>query len=237
MRTHRPVLAFLAVGALVLAACGGSDEDSSADTAAVETTTTELDSALATNPAAATTTTAASPPATDSPVTQPPEIDPPATEAAPDVDRACLVGEWVVTEEEMNGFYDGLESTVDAPLTISVEGSAPITFSADGTYLWDPEFVLTVDVAGAGGTGATTGDITGDWSASDGVVTTTSDVNALEVSITVNGATINGSDLANGFLNSSPINGVTYSCDGPAPILDFKTADPDVTVPVTLTPV
>jgi hypothetical protein len=45
-----------------------------------------------------------------------------------------------------------------------------------------------------------------------------------------------GDDLANGLLNSTPINGVTYSCDGPAPVLDFKTADPSVTVPVTLTP-
>ena len=54
----------------------------------------------------------------------------------------------------------------------------------------------------------------------------------MEVSVTVAGVTFSGSDLANGLLNSSPVSGVTYSCDGP--VLDFQTADPGVTVPVTL---
>ena len=80
------------------------------------------------------------------------------------------------------------------------------------------------------------GTITGNWTAVDGVVTTSSDVNALTVSISVNGVTFDGDDLANGLLNSSPVNGVTYSCDGPTPVLDFQTADAAVTVPVTLTP-
>ena len=78
--------------------------------------------------------------------------------------------------------------------------------------------------------------ITGNWTAVDGVVTTASDVNALTASITVGGTTFDGADLANGLLNSSPINGVTYSCDGPTPVLDFQTGDPLVTVPVTLRP-
>jgi hypothetical protein len=158
------------------------------------------------------------------------------TAAGADTDGSCLVGEWVVTEEEMNKFYDAIEATVDAPLTLEVEGSAPLTLGADGTYRWDPGFTLVVEVAGTVGTGEASGDITGNWSASKGVLTTASDVNALEVSITVGGVTIEGDDIANGFLNSSPINGVTYSCDGPAPVLDFKTGDPDVTVPITLTP-
>jgi hypothetical protein len=80
------------------------------------------------------------------------------------------------------------------------------------------------------------GTITGDWTAVDGVVTTGSDVNALTVSVEVNGATFDRDQLANGFLNSSPVNGVTYSCDGPSPVLDFLTSDPMVTVPVTLAP-
>jgi hypothetical protein len=237
MRTRLSIFGLAVVGALVLAACGGSDGDSSSDTAAsvVETTTTTVEPAPTTvEPAPTTnapTTTAAAPASTDPPVTEPP-----VTAAAADTDGSCLVGEWVVTEDEMNKFYDAIEATVDAPLTLDVEGSAPLTLSADGTYRWDPEFTLVVEVAGTAGTGEASGDITGDWSASEGVLTTASDVNALEVSITVGGVTIGGDDLANGFLNSSPINGVTYSCDGPAPVLDFKTADPDVTVPITLTP-
>ncbi len=239
MRIRHSVLGLVTVGALVLAACGGGDGDgdSSTDTAAsvAETTSTTVELPSATD---SPTTTAAAAVVTDPPVTEPPQTDPPSTEPAPaaDVDGACLVGEWVVTEDEMNKFYDGLESTVDAPLSISVEGGAPLSLGADGTYRWDPEFIFTVEVAGTTGTGLTTGDITGNWSAADGVVTTESDVNALEVSITVGGVTIDGGDMANGFLNSSPVNGVTYSCDGMYPVLDFMTGDPDVTVPVSLFP-
>ena len=134
----------------------------------------------------------------------------------------------------MGAFYDGLMGTVEAPLTIDTVGSAPLSFRADGTYEWAPAFELTVEAAGQVGTGVVSGSITGNWSAVDGVVATTSDVNGVEVSVTVAGVTFSGSDLANGLLNSSPVSGVTYSCEGP--VLDFRTADPGVTVPVTLAP-
>ena len=136
----------------------------------------------------------------------------------------------------MDAYYSGLMSTLEAPLTMDTVGSAPLSFGADGTYEWAPAFALTVEVAGATGTGDVSGTIIGKWSAVEGVVTTFSDLNALVVSITVNGVSFAGPDLANGFLNSLPINGVTYSCDGPTPVIDFQTADPTVTVPVTLTP-
>lgn len=237
MRSRLSLLSITAVGALALAACGGSDGDSSADTvdSTAETTTTVEPTPATDAPATTAAPTTDAPATTTAPAAEPPTTEP-APSAEPDVDGSCLVGEWVVSEEEMNKFYDGIEETVDAPLTLSVEGSAPLTFNADGTYRWDPDFILTVEVAGTGGTGEASGDITGNWSASEGVLTTESDINALEVSITVAGVTIDGADLANGFLNSSPINGVTYSCEGPMPVLDFLTGDPDVTVPVSLMP-
>ncbi len=222
----------LAVAGL-LVGCGGGDDDAAT-----------IDSTTLVDAASDTTTAMTEPPATDAPrVTDPPATDPPATDPPPPPgteaevdDGACLIGDWVVTEVEMNGYYDGLMSTLDAPLTIDVEGSAPLSFAADGTYGWAPDFALTVEVAGQRGSGVTGGAITGNWTAADGVVTTASDVNALTVSITIGGVTVDGADLANGLLNSSPINGVTYSCDGPTPVLDFQTGDPTVTVPVTLKP-
>jgi hypothetical protein len=185
-----------------------------------------------------TTTEATEPPAATEPPTDSAVEDSDApTSTAPEPDAGeCLVGDWVVTEEQMDGFYSGLMSTLEAPLTIDTAGSAPLSFAADGTYQWAPGFTLAVEVAGASGTGEVGGTITGNWTATEGVVTTSSDLNALVVSITVNGVVFDGADLANGLLNSTPINGVTYSCEGPTPVLDFKTADPSVTVPVTLTP-
>lgn len=238
MRPSPGVLASLAavLAVAALAGCGGSDDDAtiSADTE-VETSTTVIAASSATAAPSPTTEppTATDPPATDAPATTDPP--PPPTEAPVD-DGACLVGDWVVTEAQMNAFYAGLMSTLEAPLTIDTVGFAALSFAADGTYGWAPEFTLSVEVAGQAGTGVAGGSITGQWTAVDGVVTTASEVNALEVTVEVNGISFDGNDLANGLLNSSPVNGVTYSCDGPTPVLDFITSDPAVTVPVTLTP-
>ena len=221
----------MAVAAL-LASCGGSDDDA-AVTSSTEASSDTTDDTLTGGTTAAT----EAPLDTEPPATEPPvETDPPTTEAPSPDDGACLVGDWVVTEDQMNAYYTGLMGTLEAPLTIGTTGSAPLSFAADGTYEWAPSFALTVEVAGASGTGDVGGTITGNWTVEEGVVTTSSDLNALVVAITVNGVAFDGADLANGLLNSSPVNGVTYSCDGPSPVLDFQTADPAVTVPVTLTP-
>ena len=212
--------------------CGGSDGDSGAAASSTTHATVVADS----------TSESTTPESTEAPVTTSRVADPPATTQAPTTtapgpdDGDCLVGDWVVTQDEMNGYYDSLMSTMDAPLTIDVVGSAPLSFAADGTYGWAPDFALAVEIMGQRGTGDTGGTINGNWTADDGVVTTASDVNALTVSISVGGVTMAGDDFANGLLNSSPINGVTYSCDGPTPVLDFMTGDDAVTVPVTLTP-
>lgn len=218
----------------LVAACGGDDVTTSVSSASTDASTAATTST--TTPLTAASVTAV--PATDPPATAPPATDPsptvPPTTEAPIDEGACLIGDWVVTEQQMDSFYAGLMSTLEAPLTIDTTGSAPLSFNADGTYAWAPDFALTVEVSGASGAGVVGGTITGDWTAVDGVVTTSADVNALVVSISVNGVEFDGADLANGLLNSSPVNGVTYSCDGP--VLDFQTADPAVTVPVTLTP-
>jgi hypothetical protein len=220
----------LALAGLLLG-CGGGDDDAAAtvpSVAAAETTDAVV---------AETATTAAEPSATDAPVeTDPPDTDPPVTDAVAADAGECLIGDWVVTEEQMDAYYAGLMGTMEAPLSLDTVGSAPLSFAADGTYAWAPAFALMVEVAGQSGTGDVGGTITGNWTAVDGIVTTSSDVEAMAVSIVVNGVTFEGDDLANGLLNTSPVNGVTYSCDGPTPVLDFQTADPDVTVPVTLAP-
>jgi hypothetical protein len=244
---RRVGLSCVVAAAGLLSACAGDSDGEPDDAAGVASTigTATAEPAPSAGEPSDTDAPGTESPATESPATESPSTEPPATEPAatepaatepPVDDGRCLVGDWVVTEAEMDAYYAGLMTTVEAPLTIDTTGSAPLSFAADGTYAWAPTFALTVDVAGQVGSGEVGGTITGNWTAADGVVTTSSDVNALAVSITVNGVTFAGDDLANGLLNSSPVNGVTYSCDGPSPVLDFKTAEPDVTVPVTLTP-
>jgi hypothetical protein len=233
---HRSQSAFVGfvVAAGLLIGCGGDGDSDEAGS--VPETVASTVSPVETADTTETTTEATEPRVTTEGALAAGDSDAPSTDAPATDAGECLVGDWVVTEEQMDAFYAGLMGTLEAPLTIDTVGSAPLSFAADGTYEWAPGFTLTVEVAGASGTGEVGGTITGNWTATDGVVTTSSDLNALVVSITVNGVVFDGADLANGLLNSTPINGVTYSCDGPAPVLDFKTADPSVTVPVTLTP-
>ena len=243
MRPSRSAVVGIVVVASLLAGCGsegdgaGSVPETVASTVSSAVSSTETTETTETTEETETTTAVTE----SSAATEPPadgavgDSDAP-TSTAPEPDAGeCLVGDWVVTEEQMDAYYSGLMSTLEAPLTLDTTGSAPLSFAADGTYEWAPGFTLTVEVAGASGTGEVAGTITGNWTATEGVVTTSSDINALVVSITVNGVVFDGDDLANGLLNSTPINGVTYSCDGPSPVLDFTTADPAVTVPVTLT--
>ncbi len=240
--TRRALTGIVAIAAL-LAGCGGTDDDAADEVPAAvttETTTpTETTTATETTTVAETTSVAAQATSatTEAPTTAAPvDTDLPTTEAPEPDTGECLVGDWVITEGQMDAYYAGVMSTLEAPLTIESAGSALLSFAADGTYEWAPEFALTVEVAGVTGTGEVVGAVTGNWTAVEGVVTTFSDLNAVVVSISVNGVVFEGPDLANGFLNSTPISGVTYSCDGSTPVLDFQTADPAVTVPVTLTP-
>ncbi len=236
--SHSAVVGIVATSGL-LVACGGDSDGTASVPEIVSSTTSPVGTPEARETTTGETTTAVSetPASTESSTDSTVGDSGSPTPTVPDPEAGeCLVGDWVVTAEQMDAYYSGLMSTMEAPLTIDTVGSAPLSFAADGTYEWAPDFTLAVEVAGANGTGEVGGTITGDWTAAEGVVTTSSDVNALIVSITVNGVVFDGADVANGLLNSTPINGVTYSCDGPTPVLDFTTADPSVTVPVTLTP-
>ncbi len=223
----------------VLAGCGGGGSSGGAGTAASVPSSESSESGVST--VAETTSPSTEPSTTVTSLdTVAPATDVAGAGSTPSEAAAvagdCLVGDWVVTSEQMDAFYDGVMGTLEAPLGIDTDGSAPLSFAADGTYEWAPDFALVVEIAGQSGTGEVAGTITGTWTAADGIVTTSSDVNALTLSIMVNGVSFDGADLGNGLLDSSPVNGVTYSCDGPTPVLDFRTADPAVTVPVTLTP-
>lgn len=237
---------------LTLAACGGDDDDAGGgaidavtttapDTTAAETavpettapaTTTSTTVALVAGGSSADTTAPA--PTTAAPTTGPAPTTAPPTTVAP-APGECLVGNWVITQDEMNAFYDTLEATVDAPLDITVSGQTALDMTAD-TYVYTANFGLTVEVAGQGGDGQSTGTVSGTYSAADGVIVTTLGSSDLNVIISVMGQTIDGSSMANGLLNSVPINDSPYDCSGPTPVIMFETADPGVRHPVTLTP-
>lgn len=253
---HNGAMRWMAVPvlALTLVACGGGDDDggdadaigavttTAPETTAPETTTSTTVALVAADgsadtaapapttaaPTTAAPTTAAPTTAAPAPTTAPPT----PTTAAPSAD--CLVGNWVISDSEMNAFYDTLESQIDPGLTISITGQTLLDFTAD-TFRYTPSFTLTLDVVGQAGEGVTSGSVSGTYVSDDGLLTTTLTESNLDIAVTVMGQTFNGSDLGNGMLNSFPIVDSPYTC-GPTPTIMFKTSIEGVRHPVTLTP-
>ena len=250
MNSPRTSVAIVLVSLVTLAACGGSDADSDeADatiTVATEVTTPATEPPATEPPATeppATESAPTEPPATEPPATEPPapaapvETAAPATEAPADESGAdCLVGDWVITEAELNAYYDALEAALSASgpaPTFDIAGQALVTFTpADYTYT--ANFDLTLGVAGQEGTGASTGTVSGTWTPVDGVILAETTDSNLTVSVSIGGITFDGSELANGLLDSSPINAAPFDCAGPT--LDFQTGEGTPRHSVTLTP-
>lgn len=217
----------LLVLAFVLAACGGGGDDATT-TSTVVGAAAEGDAT--TVPAPAETTTTAAPDTTTSTTT----TLPPTTTTTVQVDNAtCLVGDWVVSQDEMQGFYDTVIAESDAAFDLRVSGRVFLSFTEDA-YQWRPDFVLELLVSGIAATGDVAGTIDGTYATADGVVTSTSEVNTLTLTVTVLGNVIDADDDLNSILNSSPVNGAAYECGGDAPLIHFNTSVG--TTPVQLAP-
>ena len=241
MNSPRASVVIVLVGLVTLGACGGSDADSDDVDA---TTTVAADVTTPATEPPATEPPATDPPATEPPVTEPPATEPPVETEAPVETTApatsstadCLVGDWVITEDEMNAYYDTLEATLSASgpaPTFDITGEVLLTFTPS-EYTYTADFDLALGVAGQEGTGTSTGTVSGSWTPVDGVIIAETTDSDLSVSISVGGITFDGDELANGLLDSSPINAAPFDCAGPT--LEFQTGEGTPRHSVALTP-
>ncbi len=129
----------------------------------------------------------------------------------------CLVGDWVISEEQMQRFYDSMETPADFHIT----GDTGLSFAAD-TYEYTPDFQLKMNLGGQEASGTLTGSITGTYTAQDGVITTSNDANDIDMAITVAGVTMDGTDTGEGFIESSPVNSAPYECTSAGPVITFE---------------
>lgn len=234
----------LAAAVLALSACGGDDGGAGgvADTTTTTTTTTEAlaageggsDGATTTTAAPATTTTTTEATTTTTTTTTLPPTTT-TTEPEPEPDPTCLVGAWVVPQDQLTRFYDAL--AVDAgggELQFEIVGQMLLTFGED-TYQYLPDFFLQVEVAGLTGTGDVSGSITGSYTVADGIITTSNESNDTRLTIDVMGQSIDGTDILNSILASAPINSAPYECVGEDLVIGFETGSGRI--PITLSPV
>jgi hypothetical protein len=148
-------------------------------------------------------------------------------------DPACLIGDWRITQDQMQSFYDAVSGSTEG-LVLTIEGDTGLSFTAD-SYVYTPSFTLLLDIAGVQGQGVTTGSIGGSYTATEGVITTTVGDNDLETIVTIAGVTQDASSELGAIIASDPINEAPFDCSDPdAPVLQFDTGSGRT--PVALTP-
>jgi hypothetical protein len=132
----------------------------------------------------------------------------------------CLVGDWYISQEQMQSFYDAVNA--ENEVTITIEGGTGLAFT-ESAYTYTPEFALKLLVAGLEGTGTIDGGISGDYTADESTITTAHEVSDVTLTVEVAGQVIDGADLIGSILASAPINSAPYECGADGPIIQFDT--------------
>lgn len=132
----------------------------------------------------------------------------------------CLIGSWYISEDEMQGFYDA----IDTPAAFEVEGGTGLAFTAD-SYEYTPDFTLNMTIAGTEAAGTLVGSITGNYTSDGEQITTTNDASDISMTISTMGTTQDAGAAFNKFLGISPINTAPYHCEDGAPVIMFGTGD------------
>lgn len=145
----------------------------------------------------------------------------------------CLVGTWVIAEDQLQVFYDSVAAASDNAVVFVVDGGTYLSF--DGTrYKYEPDLRLTITVGGVEGLARLRGTIAGDYTADATTVQTVTDTTDVEYSYSVGGVAQDASELFAGALADAPISGGEYECTAAGPIIEFNNGSGRV--PVQLEP-
>lgn len=142
----------------------------------------------------------------------------------------CLIGDWYITQEQMQSFYDAVSAANE--LAITIDGGSGLAFT-ESTYTYTPEFTLRLTVAGLEGTGTITGGISGDYTADESTITTAHEVSDVTLTVDVAGQVIDGTDQFGAILASAPINSAPYECGAEGPVIQFDTGSGRVPIQLT----
>ncbi len=231
----------------VVAACGSDDAvttgtdmaggtivpleaaDSTVDTDPGTSTVTVFDEPAGTTAATTVATTSA---ASTAPAVPTPAATQPVAAAA-----RCLIGDWRIADGDVAAYMGRSASSVFDDVVAS--GQLTLSFTASN-YTWtqSARIAFTVDYD-TGPTPATFSQdrvITGSWTATSSTISATNLSNNGDYVITENGVEPGDTgDLFLGILPYDPVDGMTYSCDGPT--LDLRLSDFSAdTMTVTLQP-
>jgi len=161
-------------------------------------------------------------PAPAPPAAEPDDTAAPEPEPGDPFDPACLVGEWVIPQSEMQRFYD--DAIADTPeVRFVVDGDTGLWFDGE-TYVYTPEFTLTLELVelGATGSGTTSGSLAGSYLAELGVITTRVEANNVSIALNIMGQQLDGTELLGSIIASDPVNEAIFECGADGPMIQFS---------------
>lgn len=158
------------------------------------------------------------------PPTAGPDIDGDSASPSPDgldlVPPGCLIGEWTITQEELQVFYDSVAEATDGAVSFVAEGDTGLSF--DGAqFAYTPDLVLTIQTPATEGVATLSGTISGAYAADETTVTTTNETVDVTYDYVVGGVTQDASTIFGDALLGAPINGGDYECTADGPVISF----------------
>jgi hypothetical protein len=144
----------------------------------------------------------------------------------------CLVGEWTITQEELQVFYDSVRDATDGAVSFVVEGDTGLAFDGS-TFAYEPDLVLTISTPATEGVATLAGTISGGYTADETTVTTTNEAVDVTYDYVVGGVAQDASLIFGEALLGAPINGGDYECTANGPLISFDNGFGRVPVQLT----
>ncbi|GAA1743889.1 hypothetical protein [Microcella frigidaquae] len=155
-----------------------------------------------------------------------PAVDPGATAepTAPETlslePPECLIGEWTITQEELQVFYDSVRDATDGAVTFVVEGDTGLSFT-EADFAYTPDLTLTITTPATAGVATLSGSIAGGYTADTTTVTTANETVDVAYDYIVDGVAQDASVIFGNAVLGAPINGGDYECTPAGPLISF----------------
>lgn len=132
----------------------------------------------------------------------------------------CLIGEWYISEEELQVFYDSVNEASDGAVSFTVDGDTGLSF--DGTtFEYTPDLSLTISAPSTEGVGTLVGSISGPYTATNTMIAAENETVDVDYSYVVGGVEQDASALFANLITTAPVNEADYECTPDGPLVSF----------------
>lgn len=159
-------------------------------------------------------------PAVDPAVEPSTESSEPSSEALNLEPPQCLVGDWYISQEELQVFYDSVRDATDGAVTFVVDGDTGLSFDGSA-FAYTPDLTLAISTPASEGVATLAGSISGGYTADATTVTTANETVDVDYDYVVGGVAQDASVIFGNAVLSSPINGGDYECTPAGPLISF----------------